>query len=205
MPPPPQPSLFRREAIEFQQRSRQWGHVALLQPLPTKIITWSIAAIVALAITFLFLAPYARKETVAGYLTPTAGTAKIFASQQGTIKEVYVKEGQQVEQGQPLLAVETSQIAANGQDVNMSMLATLQSQRDMLETQIAAEERRMHSEQARLTATLNGLKTEIGELNAQIEVQAEQIRLSNDLVSSVTGLRAKGLISELEYRQRDLA
>jgi membrane fusion protein len=75
----------------------------------------------------------------------------------------------------------------------------------MLQTQIAAEERRMHSEQARLTAMLNGLKTEIGELNAQIEVQTEQIRLSNDLVSSVTGLRAKGLISELEYRQRELA
>ena len=202
---PSQTSLFRHEALEFQQINRQWGQVSLLQPLSTKVTGWFIACAVGLAVVFLFVAPYARKETVAGYLRPSAGTAKIFAAQQGTIKDVYVKEGQEVEEGQPLLAVETSQIAANGQDVNMSMLATLQSQREMLETQIAAEERRMHSEQARLTAMLNGLKTEIGELNAQIEVQAEQIRLSNDLVSSVTGLRAKGLISELEYRQRELA
>ena len=61
-----------------------------------------------------------------GYLTPTGGTAKIFAPQQGTIKEIYVKERQEVEKGQNLFAVETSQIAANGQDVNASVLATLE-------------------------------------------------------------------------------
>src|SRR5262249_27643599 len=47
--------------------------------------------------------------------------------------------------------------------------------------------------------------TEVSELQEQIETQKEQIRLSGELVSSVTGLRAKGLISELEYRQRELA
>ena len=197
--------LFRQEAVDFQQRNRQWGQVALLQPLSTKIITWLIAASVALIVVFLFLAPYARKETVNGYLTPTAGTAKIFAFQQGTIKEIYVKEGQEVEIEQPLLAVETSQIAANGQDVNTSMLATLEAQRNLLTNQIAAEEERRKSEQARLTAVIAGLEAEITELQAQIENQNEQIRVSSLLVSSVTGLRAKGIMSELEYRQRELA
>ena len=197
--------LFRQEAVDFQQHNRQWGQVALLQPLSTKIITWLIAASVALIVVFLFLAPYARKETVNGYLTPTAGTAKIFAFQQGTIKEIYVKEGQEVEIEQPLLAVETSQIAANGQDVNTSMLATLEAQRNLLTNQIAAEEERRKSEQARLTAVIAGLEAEISELHAQIENQNEQIRVSSLLVSSVTGLRAKGIMSELEYRQRELA
>ena len=63
----------------------------------------------------------------------------------------------------------------------------------------------MKSEQARLTAAIRGLETEVSELQEQIETQKEQIRLSGELVSSVTGLRAKGLISELEYRQRELA
>jgi membrane fusion protein len=77
---------FRQEVIDFQQQNRQWGRIALLQPLSTKIITWFIAAAVAVIVTFLFLGQYARKETVIGYLTPTAGTAKIFAPQQGIIK-----------------------------------------------------------------------------------------------------------------------
>jgi membrane fusion protein len=202
---PNQPLLFRQEAIEFQRQNRQWGQVALLQPFSTKLITWFIATAVALVVLFLFFAPYARKETVTGYLTPTAGTAKIFASQQGTIKEVYVKENQEVEKGQPVLAIETSQIASNGEDVNAAILATLQSQHDRLKAQIAAEENRMKSEQDRLSAMIDGLKTEINALQAQIGSQNEQIRLSSELVSSVTGLVAKGVMSDLEFHKRELA
>ena len=153
--------LFRQEAIDFQQYNRHWGQVALLQPLSTKIITWFIVAAVTIIVTFLFLAQYSRKETVIGYLMPTAGTAKIFASQQGTIREIFVKEGQEVEERQPLLAIDTSQIAANGQDVNVSILSTLESHRNRLTPQIAAEQERTKSEQARLTASIGGLEAEI--------------------------------------------
>jgi membrane fusion protein len=31
--------LFRTEAIEFHRQHRQWGEVALLQPLSTKVLT----------------------------------------------------------------------------------------------------------------------------------------------------------------------
>jgi membrane fusion protein len=201
---PSQLSLFRQEAIDFQQQNRQWGQVALLQPLSTKIITWFIAAVVLLFVAFLYFGQYARKETVTGYLTPAAGTAKIFAPQQGTIKEIYVKEGQQVEKEQPLLAVETSQIAASGEDINVSMLATLEAQRKLLTNQIAAEQERMKSEQARLTALIGGLKTEVSELQGQIETQKEAVRVSREIVSSVIDLRARGLISALEFAQREL-
>jgi membrane fusion protein len=160
---PSQHLLFRQEAIDFQQHNRQWGQVALLQSLSTTIIAWFIVAAVAIIVIFLFLAQYSRKETVIGYLMPTAGTAKIFASQQGTIREIYVKEGQEVEEGQPLLAVETSQIAANGQDVNISILSTLESHRNRLTYQIAAEQERTKSEQARLTALIGGLEAGISE------------------------------------------
>ncbi len=196
--------LFRQEAIDFQQHNRQWGQVALLQPLPTKIIAWFIVAAVAIIAIFLFVAQYSRKETVIGYLMPTAGTAKIFASQQGTIREIYVKEGQEVEEAQPLLAVETSQIAADGRDVNISILSTLEAHRNRLTDQIAAEQGRTKSEQARLTALIGGLQTTISELQAQIDNQNERIEVSAAMVSSVAGLRARGLISEPEYRQREL-
>jgi membrane fusion protein len=198
-------SLFRQQAVEFQQHHRQWGEVALLQPLSTKVMTWFFTTAVVLVFVFLFLGQYARKETVVGYLTPVSGTSKVFVPQQGTIKEIYVKEGQGVQTGQPLFAVETSQIAANGQDVNTTMLDTLQSQRNLLTNQIAAEQERVKSEQERLTALIGGIETEISHLQAQIEIQNEQIRVSDILVSSVAGLRARGNISEPEFRQRELA
>jgi membrane fusion protein len=201
----PQHSLFRQEAIDFQQHHQQWGEVGLLQPLSTKVMTWFIATAVALVLTFLFLGQYSRKETVVGYLTPMSGTSKTFVAQQGTIKEIYVKEGQEVQKGEPLLVIETSQIAANGQDVNTAMLDTLESQRNLLMNQIAAEQERTKSEEARLTALIGGLETEITQLQAQAEIQNERIRVSDDLVLSVNVLRAKGYISEPEYKQRQLA
>ncbi len=201
----PQHALFRQEAIEFQQHNRQWGQIVLLQPPSTKMIAWCIVAVLVVVITFLSFEQYARKETVIGYLTPTAGTAKIFVPQQGAIREVYVKEGQRVEKGQPLLAVETSQIAANDQDVNMTILSSLELQGNQLTHQVTAEQERAESEKARLTALTRGLNAEVSELEAQIENQNERIRVSSALVSSVIGLRAKGLISEPEYRQRELA
>jgi membrane fusion protein len=198
-------ALFRQEAIEFQRHHRQWGEVALLQPPSTKIMAWFIVAAVGLVVAFLFVGQYARKETVVGYLTPLSGTSKVFVPQQGTIKEIYVKEGQEVKRGQPLLAVETSQIAANDQDVNITMLATLESQRSFLTNQIVAEQERTKSEEARLTALISGLEAELSQLQAEIGFQHERIRVSDGLVSSVTGLRARGYISELEFRQRELA
>src|SRR5215204_5030581 len=116
--------LFRPEAIDFQQNRRQWGDVASLQPVSTKVLAWFLTAAVALIIIFLFVAQYSRKETALGYLTPTKGTAKIFAPQRGAIKEVHVEEGAAVQEGQPLLTVETNQIDASGTDVNASMVET---------------------------------------------------------------------------------
>ena len=197
--------LFRPEALEFHRNNRQWGRVAALQPLSSKVFTWLIAAAVALVITFVVLGQYARKETVIGFLTPTSGTAKIFVPQQpGTIAKVHVKEGQLVQQGQPLLTVETSQVAINGQDVNATVLATLLSQKDLLDKQIAREQDRSTSEHERLTAVIGGLETEIKRLQSEITTQIERIRISERLVAATTELHAKGYMTDIEFRRRQL-
>jgi membrane fusion protein len=196
--------LFRQEALDFQQSASEWGQVAALQPLSTKVLTWFIAVAVALIITFVWLGQYARKETVAGYLTPTSGTSKIFAPQPGTVKEIHVKEGEQVSEGQSLLTVETNQIAADGYDVNTLMLSTLSSQRDLLTRQIAAEEQRTISERERLSAVIQGLKTEISQLQAQIESQKERMRVAEEFVAAAAGLKSKGYMAEIEFKRRQV-
>src|SRR4051812_16121838 len=114
--------LFRPEALSFQEQDRQWGTVATLQPVPTKVLSWLVILSVGAIAGFLDNATYSRKETVVGYLTPSVGTAKIFASQPGTVQRVDVEEGDIVQQGQPLLTVTTDQIAASGTDINSSLL-----------------------------------------------------------------------------------
>jgi membrane fusion protein len=195
-------TLFRQEVIEFQQSERQWGNVVLLEPVSTKILAWSLVAAVALTIALLCIAQYARKETAVGYLTPSAGTAKIFLPQQGIVKEVHVREAEEVQKGQALLTVETAQIATDGQDVNASQLATLMSQREMLLRQLGTEQIRQASERQRLLATIKGFDAEVTHLNEQIRIQIDRIALSKSFVSSAAQLNSKGYMTGIEYKRR---
>src|SRR5947209_3189786 len=172
------PALFRQEAIDFLRQRNSWGEVVSLQPLSSTILSWALAGIVVLIFCFISIAQYARKETVIGYLTPTLGTAKIFVPQQGFIKEVKVKEGQEVAEGDPLLTVVTSQITASGNDVNATVLAVLAEQRNVVERQIAAEERRTASEHDRLASTIKGIEGEIAQLEDQRKIQSERLKLA---------------------------
>jgi membrane fusion protein len=199
-----QPSLFRQEAVDFQRHVREWGQVALLQPLSTKVTTWFIAAAIALIISFLFFGQYSRKETVVGYLTPTSGTSKVFVPQLGTIREIHINEGQQVHEGQPLLTIDTNQIAANGLDVNATMLDTLRSQKELLNRQIAAEEQRTKSERERLTAMIDGLEIEKSQLEAQLKIQGERILIEEEFVASAAQLRKEGYMADADFKRRQV-
>jgi len=177
--------------------------VVPLQPLPVRFTVWLIVLTVAAAVAFLFLAQYARKESALGYLVPSAGSARVFAQQQGTISAIYVAQGQQVEQGQPLLAVATDQIAMGGEDVYASMLATLTQQKQSLNGQIANEVRHTASERERLTMQINGLEAELANLAAEQDVQRARITLREKILTSGTKLAAKGLVSDLDQKRRE--
>jgi len=151
---------------------------------------------------FLFKGQYARKEIASGYLTPVAGTSKVFASQPGTIRAVYVSEGQGVEQGQPLLTIDTSQIANDGADVNSTMLDALATRKDLLTQQIAAQQERAASEQERLTSLIQGAEVELSQLQAQIIAQRERTRLSEEVAQAGGELRGKGHMTEVEFNRR---
>jgi membrane fusion protein len=197
--------LFRQEAVKFQQQHRQWGEVTLLQPLSTKIAAWFVATCVVLIAVFLLLAPYARKETVPGYLMPTAGIARIYAPQPGIVSAVHVQEGEDIQQGRPLLSITTAQVAADGQDVNLAILDALTRQRDLITQQIPAEETRTRSERERLASLIRGIEDEASHIEGQMATQRERIRLMAELVAAAARLNPRGYVSDLEYRRREEA
>jgi membrane fusion protein len=198
---PARPALFRQEAVDFL-RQRHCGEVVSLQPLSSTILSWSLAAIFILILSFLSIAQYARKETVIGYLTPTLGTAKIFVPQQGFIKQIRVKEGQEVEEGDTLLTVVTSQITASGRDVNDTVLAVLSAQRNVVEHQIATEKHRTASEHDGLASTMKGMETEITQLEDQRNIQEQRLKLSESFVSSGAKLMESGALAPIELKRR---
>lgn len=132
-------SLFRPEALEFQKHYREFGQVGRLQPTSLKVLAWLLIGAVGLMVVFVCVASYTRKETVAGYLVPATGTAEIFVPQQGTVTDVNVTQDQLVARGDVLLTIDTSQITADGLDVNAAILKSLSAQKVLLNSQVDAE------------------------------------------------------------------
>jgi membrane fusion protein len=196
--------LFRQEAVDFHRARQQWGDVAALQPLSTKVVNWFLVSVVATLITFTVFAGYVRKETAVGYLTPTTGTAKVFASRIGTIRQVHVQEGDIVQEGQPLLTIDTDQITSDGLDVNVTLLETLSSQKELLSKTMNAEEERAGSERERLSLVAKGLETEISQLNGQLQLQKERLAVANSDLDAGQQLRSKGYLTTIELRRRQM-
>src|SRR4051794_19869245 len=156
--------LFRQEAIDFQRGQGEFGEITLLQPVSTKLLAWSLLAVVAVAIVFLCFAQFSRKQTVPGFLIPANGTMKVFPTREGVVSELYVEEGQHVDAGAPLFTVATPEVAADGEDVNAAKLASMRHQKQMLENQIAAEQRTGAAERDRLKALVASSEAEIGDI-----------------------------------------
>jgi membrane fusion protein len=195
--------LFRQEAVDFQRGQHEFGEITLLQPVSTKLLAWMLSAVVAAAIVFLCFAQFSRKQTVAGYLIPAAGTMKVFPTREGVVTALYVKEDQHVQAGDALFTVGTPEIAADGQDVNTAKLSSMQHQKDQLTRQIAAEQRTATAERERLKALVAGTESEIADIQKQIDIQEQRIGIAENLVSAARELLARGYMSVVESRRRE--
>jgi membrane fusion protein len=195
--------LFRQEVLDFQRCNRQWGRVVPLQPMSIRLMVWAIIAATAVVIVFLLFAQYARRETVAGYLTPSSGTAKVFASRPGTVSAVHIEQGQKVDAGQRLLTVVTGDFAGTGEDVNATILKTLEQQRQSLSRQIAREVQRTASERERLTVQIQRLQTEGVFNDLLVAAQRERIRGLEQPAASGAKLISKGLVSDIDQKHRE--
>lgn len=124
-------SLFTKEAVSHQSE-RLTGAITLAQPLSIKLTVLILVTVAVAIITFLFSAQYARKETVRGFLMPNKGVVKSFASQVGTIENLWVKEGDKVIKGQSLATLLVQQSNSEGVDLSEQLANQLKTQADRL-------------------------------------------------------------------------
>jgi membrane fusion protein len=197
--------LFRPEALEFQKQHREFGQVGNLQPATLKVLAWFIIAAVGALFLFVCVAGYTRKETVSGYLAPARGTAAIFVPQQGTVTSVHVAEDQLVAQGDVLLTIDTSQVTADGLDVNATVQKSLLLQKVVLTSQISAEERATRAEEDRLNAAIKSGEAELTQISSQTGFQDEQITIAQKMVDTAAKMQSSGYLSAPEFYKRQQA
>lgn len=173
------------------------GDVIIHSSLPRFAATLALAAVVVFAGVLLATATYARKETVAGWLTPSSGLIRLSARQGGVIEAIHVAEGQDVKAGEPIATIQVSAAIGSGDSyavVSRSMNA-----------QVEATEKLAASQQASLKASRAGLKARRAMLIRELEEARGRVDLavSNAAVAQRAFERAAYLLEQGAMSRRE--
>jgi HlyD family secretion protein len=134
---------------------------------------------------------------------------------QGRIEEIYVKEGDQVIKGQPLVRLDPTQLQSNT-DAQFAALQSAQSEIQVSQSQVTAAQNQLAQAQQGLTASQASVDTALQQVAsarqqvvaAQTEVERTQVELNaaNRELKRSENLLESGVASRLEVDQaRDRA
>lgn len=105
-------SLFRPES-NTARPSQLYGPVTLARPWSSWVLVGITTVILASGLIYAFLGSYTKRVTVGGVLLPESGVIRIQSAVNGVVQQSFVREGQQVAQGDVLMVVgEDKRIAA---------------------------------------------------------------------------------------------
>ena len=162
--------LFRPEVIEARRDSIE-GEIVLAQPVRSQILVILLFATITSAAVWLSLGSYARTETARGILVTNDASAKVVVTRPGVLISLSGTEGEYVRAGQRLAVVRTENPDASGHSSISDSLEALEGQHSLAEQQIVLSVRQAASQHARLTAELQGVRQQRGDLAAQIALQ----------------------------------
>lgn len=192
--------LFRREAIEHQQR-RLFGQATI--HLPVSLAAASVLA-VTLCVGFLALlsiTSFPRKEVVSGRLDPAGGLAEVTQPAGSTVVSVDVGVGDFVEQGAILARLEEDLSNEAGRTAGLEA-AGLEAQRREARRQLEAARSSSRLQQEGLLQKARTAEAEARNLEEQIALRSRQLDLAREQLARIQGLLEQGYVSRIEADRR---
>lgn len=193
--------LFRQEAID-KKKHRLSGVVSLVQPPIFKALALLLVTMTIVALVFLSLGNYTRKETVFGVVQPDSGVIRLSAPQAGIVSELLVAEGQQVEQGQPLLRITSEKHGAQGFELNQSLIQQHQSSITRLTEQLSQQKRKQQLATQALIDEQHSLQQQLAQLKQQSDIFEQRVLLNQQIIEQISGLAGTGYISDIELKKQ---
>lgn len=201
-PNPAPRTLFRQQAIEHVTVC-QYGTVILTRPVSHIVLTFLFVTLALLLITFFAFFETNRKTPVQGMLVPTAGVVRVFSNQVGVIKEIRIKEGQFVREGEILFVVSSERSTADPRSTEALVSELLAQRRDSFHTELQQAKTQTGQRRAALQQRAQDLQGEIKRLDNQAHMQQQRIALSEQTVARFAQLKATNYISAAQLQERE--
>jgi membrane fusion protein len=181
------------------------GEVVLATPIQSRLLGYGLILIVFGLGLFAATATYARKETVAGWLTPQAGLIRLTARQGGVVTAIHVEEGQAVRAGQGLVSLGLSPALASG-DSYLALSRSLQAQDQAAKAQGQARLATLDAEYRQLLDRRAALIREHAQVSHRLELQNARVELAKTELSRAQTLAEKGFLSrqQLDRQQSEV-
>lgn len=193
--------LFRAKALQAQQQ-RLEGQVSIVQPVSSSVLCFCLVLIVSSLLLFLHQANFSRKETVQGYLKPSAGVVRIQSQRTAVLKQLYVQDGVRVEAGQKLALLSSDEFLAAGHSLTAHLQSSLALQL-VLNSQKQQELIQSFAQQGQqLRVQINNVKQQLSDNQRQQKLLSERIELQAERLVAQQELALKGHLPRQQLEQQ---
>lgn len=195
-------NLFRQQAIEHVI-VRQYGTVILTRPFSHVLLTSVLVTLALLLIAFFVFFETTRRATIQGMLVPTAGVIRVFSNQIGVVKEIRIKEGQFVREGEILFVVSSERSTADPRSTEALISELLAQRRNSFHNELQQARAQAGHRRAALQQRAQDLQGEIRRLDNQALMQQQRVLLSEQTVARFAQLKATNFISAAQLQERE--
>lgn len=197
--------LFRAEAMAHR-RQRILGDILIANDRPSSILVAAISLAALGALIFAMTGEYSRTEKTPGTIVTSLPITKVLAPRSGVVTEVFVRDGQQVSQGQVLASISLDAHLDSDHASGADSVTSLDRQIALVTEQRGTVMSGATQEKARLSQQLaTTIEQEVG-LESQRLLQDEIIQASESMLARISQVAERGFISrfDLERRRQEL-
>lgn len=194
-------TLFRQEALEA--RRQEWlGTILVATPLSRWAWTLLAISFATALILFLVFGHYTRREAVTGQLVPSEGLLNLHATAAGLVNRVWVRDGQTVKQGDPLIEISGEQDSAKLGSTHALVGQQLEAQRLRLQADLQTKAQLTAQQADALRDKSALLRAQLEQIAGQLAIQKEQADSAQQLLERIRPLGSKGYVSALQLQQQ---
>lgn len=193
-------SLFRKEAIDFQ-RDKYLGDVIVTRPRWHTFFLISLLLVISVIFLFLAFGKYNRKEIVNGYLLSKTGVSTVQSTVSGTVRNIFVEDGETVVQGEELILIENYHGLPQGKEMIDSLVETLQLRIEEIEAQKNSILNQKNLKVIDNNRTIETTRKNIKLLKNNYKLIEQKISHSYEKLSSAKIMYEKKLLSKIDLQE----
>ena len=192
--------LFRNE-VRKNGKETWLGEVRVVSPISHKVWAASAAILFVILIAWLILGSYTRRERVGGYLVPIHGSSTVRARTASEVAEVYVRVGQGVETGEPILKFGTDRSLGKAGLLHLEEInITMQQLRD-IEAELAFVAQSRGEQLSQVDDQVSLVKRQIAMGEQELGLSIQESDATRDVLKGIEKLIDDKYISLVQLRQ----